>query len=652
MNRRFRAAVASVVLLVTAASGTAHAARTATTNQPIGIVSQPFHITSPTTARFVLRLPADTPSGAIVRFSLQRRVAQRDSFRAIADRFAEPAVIDEVTFPLRQGVRNNGTISFDVLFTTDTVSVRDLSMPQDGIYPVAIQVENNATVLSSALTFLNRRTETAQVGVPTGIVASLTAPPSQSTDGSLALDDTVRAAVTQFISFLRGATGPLTLRIQPEIVAALARSGDALDAAMYSDLKSVMSGRSVVVAPFVREDAAALVADGLASELTAALKLGQQTLTKYLPGTTVHANTWIADESLDTRTLSVLRNLGMNAFILMPSAGEGTTREQEPAVLSRPAGNSSTGIAVQVVDDALAATIDAGTDDPERVGVRVAAEIIAQRDDLVSAGVPVDHIRLLVSSGTGDILGGGVLLSALKHLSGAPGISLTDLGGPQEVNERFPATVFPATTDRSVGGLRAGILQARTEVAAISSMLPAEDARAVSWSERLSIAVSPGTPDGAGYVGALRSEMRQMTSAVSLVTPENVTLSSRNGSIRLQVRNNQDSTLFVRVVVSSPKMSIAGQPDVVELLPNSTTDVKVPVRARSNGSFGVNVHVVTPVGRVQVVSPATVTAHVKAVAGLGQLVSITLLLVLVAWWWSHRRRTHRHNGAQGTVSAQ
>ena len=90
----------------------------------------------------------------------------------------------------------------------------------------------------------------------------------------------------------------------------------------------------------------------------------------------------------------------------------------------------------------------------------------------------------------------------------------------------------------------------------------------------------------------------------------------------------------------------------MELLPNSTTDVKVPVRARSNGSFGVNVHVVTPVGRVQVVSPATVTAHVKAVAGLGQLVSITLLLVLVAWWWSHRRRTHRHNGAQGTVSAQ
>ncbi|MEY4032379.1 MAG: hypothetical protein RL573_1291, partial [Actinomycetota bacterium] len=51
-------------------------------------------------------------------------------------------------------------------------------------------------------------------------------------------------------------------------------------------------------------------------------------------------------------------------------------------------------------------------------------------------------------------------------------------------------------------------------------------------------------------------------------------------------------------------------------------------------------------------SPAVVTARVTAVAGLGQLVSITLLLMLLAWWWTSRRRTQRAAGAEGTVSDQ
>lgn len=654
----FRALSALLLLTVAGPSGSVRAARPGATGEQIGIVSQPFHVTAAATSRFVLRLPASTPTDAVVRFRLQRRVAQRDSFRAIADRFAEPAVIDEVSVPVRFGVRNvgSGTTAFDILLTTSTVpssAARDLLLPQDGVYPVSIEVDSPAgTQLSSTLTFLDRRTPGAVAAVPAGVLVSLMGPPSQEPDGTMAIDDALRAATEQFIDFVRTATAPLTVRVQPEVVAALARSAEVFDTDLYDRLKAALGGRSIVVAPFVRQDAAALTHDGLGSELTASLKLGQQTLTKYLPGVTVHANTWIADDSLDTVTIDALRDLGINAFILMPGAAEGAMREGSGAVVSRPSGKSSTGIAVQTVDEALAATIDAGGDDAERVGVRVAAELLAQRDDLLAGGVPGDHIRLLFSSSTGDIINAPVLSAALRHLSTAPGIALSDLGGPQEVNERFPATVFPSSTDRSIGGLASGIRQTRIEVSAVSSMLPVGNDRAGSWSERLAIAVSPDTDDGADYVGSLRSELRQTTAGVSLVTPGNVTLSSRSGSIRLQVRNNTETPLYVRVVVSSPKMSISGQPDVVELLPNSTTDVKVPVRARSNGSFPVNVHVVTPRGRVQVVSPAMVTAHVRAVAGLGQLVSVTLLLLLIAWWWTHRRRNPRHKAPQGTVSAQ
>lgn len=658
MRRPLGLAAVTVCLVVSSTAGFSSAQRPAATGAPIGIVSQPFHVTRSTTGRFVLRLPSTTPTDSVVRFRLQRRVAQRDSFRAIADRFAEPAVIDEVAVPVKFGVRNAsaGTTSFDVLLTTTSVTGaarRDLFLPQDGVYPMAVEVsDSSGAELASTLTFLDRRTGAVGAAVATGVLVSLMGPPSQEPDATVAVDDSLRAAAGQFVDFLRSATVPLTVRIQPEVVAALARSTEVLDTDLYGRLKVALSGRSIVVAPFVRQDAAALVHDGLASELTASLKLGQQTLTRYLPGVTVHANTWVADDSLDTGTIGALRNLGINAFIVMPGAAEGAVREGSAATVSRPAGKSSVGIAVQTVDDALAATIDSGIDDAERVGVRVAAELLAQRDDLLAAGIPADHIRLLFSSTTGDIMSAPVLSAALRHLAEAPGIALVDLGGPQEVNERYPATVFPTTTDRSIGGLAAGIRQARAEVTAVASMLPADNEKSVSWSERLAVAASPDTDNGTDYIGALRSELRQTTAGVSLVTPDNVTLSTRAGSIRLQVRNNTGTSLFVRVIVSSPKMSISGQPDVVELLPNGTTDVKVPVRARTNGSFKVNVHVVTPTGRVQVVSPATVTAHVKAVAGLGQLVSITLLLVLIAWWWSHRRRNLRRKSAQGTVSAQ
>ena len=658
MRRRLGLVVAFVGIVASCSAGVSLAQRPSATGAPIGIVSQPFHVTKSETARFVLRLPATTPADSIVHFRLQRRVAQRDSFRAIADRFAEPAVIDEVAVPVRFGVRNTaaGTTSFDVLLTTTSVpgaASRDLFLPQDGVYPLAVEVNDAAgSELASTLTFLDRRSGTPGASVPTGVLVSLMGPPSQEPDATIAIDDSLRAAAEQFVDFLRSATTPLTIRVQPEVVAALARSSEVLDADLYARLKTALGGRSIVVAPFVRQDAAALVHDSLSSELTAALKLGQQTLTRYLPGVTVHANTWVADDSIDTGTISALRDLGINAFIIMPGAAEGAVREESPAIVSRPAGKASVGIAVQTVDESLAATIDSGIDDAERVGVRVAAELLAQRDDLLSNGVPADHIRLLFSSTTGDIMSAPVLSAALRHLADAPGITLADLGGPQEVNERYPATVFPSTTDRTIGGLAAGIRQARSEVTAVASMLPEDSEKSATWSERLAVAASPDTDNGADYIGALRSELRQTTAGVSLVTPDNVTLSTRTGSIRLQVRNNTDTALYVRVVVSSPKMSISGQPDVVELLPNGTTDVKVPVRARTNGSFKVNVHVVTPTGSVQVVSPATVTAHVKAVAGLGQLVSITLLLVLVAWWWSHRRRNLRRKSAQGTVSAQ
>ena len=620
----------------------------------IGIAAQPFHITNPVNARFALRLPATVTTVGRVEFPLHRRVASRDSFRAIADNFAEPGVIDSVTVPMSRAVRNGSTTSFDVLINTVKSAANDLYLQQAGVYPLSIDAYlTNGELLASTLTFLDRRDPTtADQNVPTSVFASLTAPSSHSEDGTIAIDDQSRIAVQQFTQFLTTVRSPVTLQVQPELLESLAKSPDPYDNGLFESLRSALAGYGVTIAPYLPVDVAALVHDGLAAELTAQIDLGEKTLNRLLPGVTIHRSTWAAHDSLDQASVTALSRLGINSFIMLPGSVEEAQREKAAGYLSRPSGGANTAMSIISADDALANTIDSPGDDTVRAGIRIAAEVLSRRDELVAEGGSPNDIRLMVSSSTGDVADPALMASAASYLANSPGISLQDLGGLQAVNDRFPATVFPPTTERTLGGLRSPISQTRRELTAIGSMLPVEDPRRAVWNELLAVASATNTVNPSDYINGLRSELRRLTGAVTLVTPETVTLSSRNGSIRLQLRNAEDASLLVRVVVSSPKVTFSGQPDVVELLPGSTTDVKISLRARTNGRFPISVRVLTPTDRIQVVSPAVVTARVTAVAGLGQLVSITLLLVLLAWWWSSRRRTHRAVGAEGTVSDQ
>lgn len=656
--KRFLVAVvaASVCIAPTSSRAAAPHIRTAPgafEAAPIGIVSQPFHVFTSVNARFTLRLPAAVTRTATMRFLLHRKVANRDSFRAIADRFAEPGVIDIVRVPVRRGVVNDNNTSFDVLINTTVSARNDLFLSQDGIFPLTIQAVNaDGTVLATTLTFLNRRDlTTAAVAVPTTVMATLTAPPSLSPDGEFALQDQGRRAVERFVSFLDSATGPVTVQVQPELVEALAVSTEVLDVQLLDSLRAALSGRRIVLMPYVPIDAPALVHDGLADRVTDVVNLAQSALSIHLPGATVQPAVWVANDSLDQQTLSLLRNLGFTSVLMLPGASQGLQREGSPAVLSRPDGKSNASLAVVTADEQMASTLDAATDDPVRTGYRIAAETIALRDDVLASGAGSDSARIVVSSSTGELVDGPTLDTALKALSIAPGITLRELAGSELVSDRTPATLFPATGDRSLRGLRSPIIQASRELDAIASMMPEDDPRSQRWTELLAVAVAGGESAGS-YVDGLRSDLRRVTSAVNLTTPSDITLSSRSGSLRLQLRNDEAVPLYVRVTVSSPKITSAGRADVVQLLPGSTTDVKVPVRARSNGSFPVTIRVTTPSGRVQVVSPTIITASVRAVTGLGQLVSITLLLVLVAWWWASWRRKRLGSGEEGTVADQ
>jgi hypothetical protein len=114
--------------------------------------------------------------------------------------------------------------------------------------------------------------------------------------------------------------------------------------------------------------------------------------------------------------------------------------------------------------------------------------------------------------------------------------------------------------------------------------------------------------------------------------------------------------LQVRVIISSEKLDIADDEEnrIVVLPAGATEEQKVPVEARTNGEFPVDIEIVTPANEsVAVTEPIRVTARVNALSGLGQFATGAFLLVLASWWIQHlrkRRRAAARAAAAGTAT--
>jgi hypothetical protein len=182
-------------------------------------------------------------------------------------------------------------------------------------------------------------------------------------------------------------------------------------------------------------------------------------------------------------------------------------------------------------------------------------------------------------------------------------------------------------------------------------MISQTDARRDLWAHLLALGESSRTSSAQRYLDGLAAILLSTRQAITINTPETITLSGRDSIIRLQIRNNSSASLTIRLQLTSSKLNLDTPDRLVELNPESTTDIEVPAQALSNGRFPISMTVTTPSGNVDVVPRTTITARVNALAGYGQLVSISLLLVLGAWWWSHWRKGKLAAARATTVSS-
>ena len=140
-------------------------------------------------------------------------------------------------------------------------------------------------------------------------------------------------------------------------------------------------------------------------------------------------------------------------------------------------------------------------------------------------------------------------------------------------------------------------------------------------------------------IDLITAETVEVRQRVSIPMSGTVNLTGRNTPLPLVIENSGSEPLSVLVQLIAPRLIVPTEPISMVLLPG-TNSLQIPVEARSNGSFVVEVEVLSP-ANTSVVSGVTITAKAMTLSGFGRLVGFGLILVLLSWWVSHLRQQRR-----------
>lgn len=616
------------------------------------VLEQPFAVTAANSGSIIVDRVAAARSSDTVVVTAYPRTVSRATFRAIADDHAPlQTTVDSVRFRYGSLRIRGQALVIPLSYGLDVARTSALDLGRPGVYPVAIEVRRGTSLVARTLTFLYRPDQRPRVRAT--VIVGQVHPPAHQPDGSIVVSSEMRRRLGELASMTALAGGALTAYVSPELLTALASSPDDADAALHEQLQTAVGGATLSAKPYSPVDPARLVSEQLGDELARQFRLGETATISALPGTRVQRGVFVARAALDASSADAMADLGIRTLVFADGA--------PPASDIAPVGMMTAVEAGAGVGLKGVAAIDGVSDllrdgrQPVIAGVRVAAELMMVRRDLLDGGHPADSIHLVVDAVDADPLDSTAVLTLVSALKRSSAVSIVgeaaidDTPPVEDVTESLSPEPA-AYPDRNMGAVMYTLVTRR---AALASMLPADDGRLDRWEATLGLI--PALEDPAvinDYVSAMQRDMNSLADAISISVGSTVTLGNRAGRIPLRLRNSLDTPLTVRVRVASAKLILGQGPRVFTVPATSAIDVSIDVKARSNGSFPVRVTLITPEGNVVVEPTATITARVSAIAGLGQLVSVSIGLVLLAWWFAHWRRSRRPEALPPTPAGE
>jgi hypothetical protein len=657
-RQRMTAVVATCLVvfastLVVSSSLSSTRVHAATPDGTIEIIEQPFSVRTSQYGVFRILVPESVSrdNNATIEVRVHQRVTSRTQLQEISDDGAIPRVTDVATVAIPNiPVDENGALLVRVPLQASNRGLSGLYMAETGMYPTSIVVRQSGKITAQTLTYLHRVTpNNTSEAVTTSIVVALRATPSIQPNGEVVVNDDLRNRVRRFIDTITTVNAPFTIAVQPEILWSLQNSTNNQDGVLFARLTDALAGRTLALLPFVPIDVSAASRAGAAEDYLRQLRLGEDVLIQLLPNSVIQRTTAIITDPLDEEGIDLLRDAGRRTVIATPSAMEKFRYSTTPSVKSVANRNDASPMTMLLSDETLHDVMKSPVTRDVELAHRMAAELILHRTDLEANGIKTANMRFVISTFDGSLTSQQLLQSLTTLLRRDVGFTLVNSALDSAAISSDAQVTVPRISSGDISERTNALAQLQVERDATTSMLPDDDPRIIFWEQLDGLIISSVVSDYQPYVDGLKTQFQSLRDAVTLANPGAITLGSRNGDIRFQMRNTAPEDLTVRILISSPKLEFPGGPQVVTLTARSITDIVIPVRTRTNGRFPILVTVTTPEGEYAVINPTTFSARVTAIAGLGQLVMISFILIVLAWWWASWRKSRRERAQSGTV---
>lgn len=571
-----------------------------------------------------------------------------------------PSTVDTVIIDVSQ-VRDPATGRVDVAVPIE-IGVRTkeaLQMSATGVYPISIGLQEGKSVTSQIVTFVERLPQDVTSPLPSenlriALVGTLTSEVSLQSDGSTLISDASRELLSNAITTLEAnPQTAVSLAVRPELMDALANSSEA-DIAVLNRLQAATS-LHLLASTYVDVQPDELVASQNSDVFTSQLRLGEDTMASIFPTKTVSRDSWLESSALSSNGAQLLRDLGLRTAVLLSESQKttagGVSLFAEPTRLVELKLSNSDRMTAALADIHLGEALTRGSNEPTGGAYLVAQQILAElkvlRIEIIDRDETMNGRGVILSTESGVLPSTALTTALVNSIAGQPDmsfVSLEDLLSTMTVSlmDGLPVSVELQPLD-DPNPADTTLKDFADRVNGFSAMLPDGDERPTQWRRVVNVLPSRNLSQVQveAYINAVDTELAAIGGSVVTPTSTTFTLGGRDSSIRLSLRNDNDTDLLVRVHLTSSKLTLPKDDQVVTLPAGTTTLVEIPVTAKSNGRFPVTLQLLTPNGDVTVGTPATFSARVNALAGLGQLFTGIALLLLLSWWIHHLRREHQ-----------
>ena len=527
-----------------------------------------------------------------------------------------------------------------------------LSLRTDGIYPIGLDIAVGGELrarITTAINFFGPTTAFTKMKVSLLVGApATTGKPASQPDGSIAVDSPARNALENLVSIGSAEGGPLTLAIEPEVIDGLARSSSADDIALLTRLEAVMQRHESVRMPYVPFDPSSAQRASLGVPFRELLTTGRDVLDVHNGEAPLNSQAWIARQPLDKDGVEILKANDVTTIVLTPNASQASGSLDNYLKTYRVGSTVDNSVAVKAIDPKYAELLSGDRPSPVVDAARIAASLILSRSAVEASGGDVRRLHAILGDTRGEVPAPLVAIPLLVALDRAPQLNLVGVSRTNAVTSEDSTTSLPTISRIDLTANRASIDEATSFVRITESILSATSPLRYEWDRSLLVlnddrldAVTLDT-----YVKGIRSRARLLRNSITIPDGLSFTLGSREGTLRLPIRNESNEELTFGVSLSSAKLQLPGDIRVVTVSPQGSVDVVVDVVARANGRFPVDVTFTSPDGAHKIGQTIRIGARVTAISGLGQLVSGAAVLILATWWVAHWRARKRRDAVE------